>query len=156
MQLFLGMLRPVSLLLLDEVTSDLDVVTRADLLQHLVQETEARGSAIVLCTHVFCGLEAFATHVAIMSRGQLRWRGALRDMPGLAPRLEARDTAPLMRAVEEWVRQERRRLRDDELSRQRRLATVGGQQEEAAGVRSTDSAGGFAPGRLARDAYNYW
>lgn len=43
----MGLLQPWQLLLLDEVTVDLDVLVRADFLDFLKQETEKRGATIV-------------------------------------------------------------------------------------------------------------
>lgn len=44
-QLFLGLVRPFEILLLDEVTVSLDVVVRQDLLRWLRRETEVRTHA---------------------------------------------------------------------------------------------------------------
>lgn len=55
-QIMLGLLRPFELLLLDEITTDLDVVTRQDLLAFLREETEKRNVTIVYATHIFDGL----------------------------------------------------------------------------------------------------
>jgi CCR4-NOT complex subunit CAF16 len=46
-QLVMGLLHPWELLLLDEVTVDLDVLARADFLHFLKVETEERGCTIV-------------------------------------------------------------------------------------------------------------
>jgi CCR4-NOT complex subunit CAF16 len=46
-QLVLGLIKPWNLLLMDEVTVDLDVLVRADLLEFLKRETERRNSTIV-------------------------------------------------------------------------------------------------------------
>jgi len=46
-QLVLGLIKPWELLLMDEVTVDLDVLVRADLLRFLKRETEIRGATIV-------------------------------------------------------------------------------------------------------------
>lgn len=43
-QIVLGLLMPWEVLLLDEVTVDLDVVVRANLLAFLKKETETRGA----------------------------------------------------------------------------------------------------------------
>ena len=43
-QIFLGLIRPFKILLMDEVTVSLDVVVRQDLLRWLRRESEARGS----------------------------------------------------------------------------------------------------------------
>ena len=46
-QLVLGLIKPWTLLLMDEVTVDLDVLVRADLLEFLKRETEKRDATIV-------------------------------------------------------------------------------------------------------------
>ena len=56
-QIFLGLLRPFKILLLDEVTVSLDVVVRQDLLQYLRKESETRGATIIYATHIFDGLD---------------------------------------------------------------------------------------------------
>lgn len=55
-QLAMGLLKPWKLLLLDEVTVDLDVVVRQKLLEFLGQETKKRGSCVVYATHIFDGM----------------------------------------------------------------------------------------------------
>ena len=46
-QLCMGLMEPWDLLLLDEVTVDLDVQVRSDLLEFLMEETEARNATII-------------------------------------------------------------------------------------------------------------
>lgn len=53
----------MQVLLLDEITVDLDVLARADLLTFLVSECEERGATIVYATHIFDGLDKWATHI---------------------------------------------------------------------------------------------
>ncbi|CAE7294049.1 ABCI20 [Symbiodinium natans] len=60
-QLGLKLLKPVSVLLIDEVTADLDVLARDALLQFLKEDSE-EGSTIIYCTHIMDGLEGWATH----------------------------------------------------------------------------------------------
>jgi CCR4-NOT complex subunit CAF16 len=55
-QIFMGLLRPFKVLLLDEVTTSLDVCVRQDLLQWLVRESDERGATIIYATHIFDGL----------------------------------------------------------------------------------------------------
>jgi CCR4-NOT complex subunit CAF16 len=57
-------------LLLDEITVDLDVLGRADLMRFLVEECEQRGATIIYATHIFDGLEFWPTHVAYVARGE--------------------------------------------------------------------------------------
>jgi CCR4-NOT complex subunit CAF16 len=78
---------PYDVLLLDEVTVDLDVLVREELLQFLKRDSETRGATIICtypwfvlyltltvdvdATHIFDGLNNFPTHVAHMSFGRL-------------------------------------------------------------------------------------
>lgn len=70
-QLCMGLLRPWSTLLLDEVTVDLDVVVRDRLLAFLRKETEERGAQVVYATHIFDGLSDWPTHVVHMHEGKV-------------------------------------------------------------------------------------
>jgi hypothetical protein len=60
----------VQVLLLDEITVDLDVLGRADLMRFLADECEQRGASIIYATHIFDGLEFWPTHVAFVARGE--------------------------------------------------------------------------------------
>ncbi|CAE6442026.1 unnamed protein product [Rhizoctonia solani] len=53
-----------------DVTVDLDVLVRDDLLAFLKEESETRGATILYATHIFDGLNTFPTHVAHMRFGQ--------------------------------------------------------------------------------------
>ncbi|KAI0320210.1 P-loop containing nucleoside triphosphate hydrolase protein [Amylostereum chailletii] len=68
-QLCMGLMQPWEVLLLDEVTVDLDVQVRDDLLRFLKEDSEARGATIIYATHIFDGLNAFPTHIAHMRLG---------------------------------------------------------------------------------------
>jgi ABC-type uncharacterized transport system ATPase subunit len=58
-------------LLMDEITVDMDVLGRMDLLDFFRQECEQRGATIVYATHIFDGLEGWITHVAYLEDGGL-------------------------------------------------------------------------------------
>lgn len=55
-QLVMGLLKPWKLLLLDEVTVDLDVIVRQNLLDFLKRECRERNCCVVYATHIFDGL----------------------------------------------------------------------------------------------------
>lgn len=74
-QLAMGLLRPWTTLLLDEVTVDLDVLVRARLLEFLQKETEARDCTIMYATHIFDGIGEWPTHVAHMHLGKVSYFG---------------------------------------------------------------------------------
>lgn len=54
-QILCKLLKPSKVLLLDEITTDLDLLARQDLLVFLREESELRGVTIVYCTHIFDG-----------------------------------------------------------------------------------------------------
>lgn len=56
---------------MDEITVDMDVLGRMDLLEFFKQECEQRGATIIYATHIFDGLEQWITHIAYMEDGTL-------------------------------------------------------------------------------------
>ncbi|KAJ3148491.1 CCR4-NOT regulatory complex component [Geranomyces michiganensis] len=125
-QILLGLLEPWQILLLDEVTVDLDVHVRADLLRFLRSETEDRGATILYATHIFDGLGGWSTHVAHIAEGTV---AVIRDMltPGGFPELDEQkalrnaqgadsallDNSPLLLVVEKWLADDLRKLRKE-------------------------------------------
>ncbi|KAK1290701.1 ABC transporter I family member 19 [Acorus calamus] len=99
-QICMGLLHPFQVLLLDEVTVDLDVVARMDLLDFFKEECEQRGATIVYATHIFDGLETWATHVAYIQDGGLKRTEKLSELP------ELKNSANLLSVVESWLRAE--------------------------------------------------
>merc|ERR1719331_3525471 len=77
-QLLLKLLRPSALLLMDEVTTDLDVVSRQALLQFLREECDERGATVVYSTHILDGLDDWPSHVLHLKNGKLNYCGLLR------------------------------------------------------------------------------
>merc|ERR1740138_925396 len=81
-QLLLKLLRPSSLLLMDEVTTDLDVVSRQALLQFLREECDERGATVVYSTHILDGLDDWPSHVLHLQQGKVAYCGLLGGAPG--------------------------------------------------------------------------
>ncbi|ESQ44593.1 hypothetical protein EUTSA_v10003252mg [Eutrema salsugineum] len=99
-QICMGLLHPFKVLLLDEVTVDLDVVARMDLLEFFKEECEQRGATIVYATHIFDGLETWASHLAYIHGGELKLSAKLNEIKDLK-------TSPnLLSVVESWLRSE--------------------------------------------------
>ncbi|MBA0561932.1 hypothetical protein Golob_018723 [Gossypium lobatum] len=71
-QICMGLLKPFKVLLLDEITVDLDVLARADLLNFLRKECEERGATIIYATHIFDGLEKWPSHIVYVAHGKLQ------------------------------------------------------------------------------------
>lgn len=62
----------VQVLLLDEITVDLDVLARADLMAFLRSECEERRATIIYATHIFDGLESWPTHIVSLQTWQVK------------------------------------------------------------------------------------
>ncbi|KAK9146404.1 hypothetical protein Sjap_006307 [Stephania japonica] len=99
-QICMGLLHPFQVLLLDEVTVDLDVVARMDLLDFFKEECVLRGATVVYATHIFDGLEAWATDLAYIQDGVLKRSEKLYELHELKHALN------LLSVVESWLRAE--------------------------------------------------
>lgn len=117
-QLLLDLERPLRVILLDEVTAELDVLSRADLLRFLREESEQRAVTIIYASHVLEGLAAWGTHLAFLSPGRLRRFAPLGEIAalqsgGAAARAEALPGAPsaLHALCEQWMREDRQAAR---------------------------------------------
>jgi len=102
-QLFLKLLRPSQVLLLDEVTTDLDVLSRQALLHFLREESEARGATVVYSTHIFDGLDDWPTHILHIKAGEVAYVGPC----SLAPKAVEQGSGCLYQTVRGWLLQER-------------------------------------------------
>jgi CCR4-NOT complex subunit CAF16 len=98
-QLLLDLERRLSVILLDEVTAELDVLARADLLRFLRAESERDGVTIVYASHVLEGLASWATHLAFLSPGRMRLLAPIESVHPLADSLHA--------LCERWMREDR-------------------------------------------------
>jgi CCR4-NOT complex subunit CAF16 len=108
-QLLLGLLRPRQVLLLDEITTDLDLVARADLLAFLHAESVGpQRTTIVYATHIFDLLDEWATDLVYLVAGEVRLAARIADIPELAE-LRRTQTSPLVHLVEGWLRRDHAR-----------------------------------------------
>ncbi|TMW95769.1 hypothetical protein EJD97_008363 [Solanum chilense] len=143
-QICMGLLKPFKVLLLDEITVDLDVLARADLLKFLIKECEERGATIIYATHIFDGLENWPSHLIYVAHGKLQLA-----MP--MERVKQISNLSLMRTVERWLRKER-----DEERQRRKERKAKGLPEYEKQVEGTRVVGGD-PGRAAgRPLNNGW
>ncbi|KAI9793619.1 MAG: CCR4-NOT regulatory complex component [Piccolia ochrophora] len=77
-QLAMGLLRPWRVLLLDEITVDLDLLSRARFLAWLKRETEIRACTVVYATHVLDQLGEWPTHLVHMAEGRVKEWGPVK------------------------------------------------------------------------------
>jgi CCR4-NOT complex subunit CAF16 len=101
-QLLLGLLRRRDLLLLDEITTDLDLIARQDLLAFLRHESERVGTTILYATHIFDTLERWATDVVYLVGGKVVLHAPIEALPELS----GPDREPLVAVVERWLRRD--------------------------------------------------
>jgi len=140
-QLLLGLIRPFKVLFLDEITTSLDVCVRQDLLQWLVRESEERHATIIYATHIFDGLDDWATHLHYLTdKGECGWQGKLQDLEIYQDLKATNHPAKMLAIADHWLRKE---LEENRKKRK---------QEKAAGsmvhvLDPTDRQGGYASGR---------
>jgi len=100
-QICMGLLKPYQVLLLDEITVDMDVLGRLDLLEFFRQECEERGATIIYATHIFDGLEPWITHIAYAAQGKLLRGGPVEEV---IP--QAEKGKKLLKVVESWLKED--------------------------------------------------
>jgi len=75
--LLLALLADPKVLLLDEVTSDLDILCRIDLLEWLADRAAKDRKTIFLATHILDGLEKWADQLLFLGFGKVLYQGAI-------------------------------------------------------------------------------
>ncbi|KAF5321029.1 hypothetical protein D9619_001098 [Psilocybe cf. subviscida] len=112
-QLCFGLMAPWDILLLDEVTVDLDVLVRDDLLKFLKADSEARNATILYATHIFDGLNEFPTHIAHMRYGSFVTQPTPWTPidPNVAPG-QATSTTHLYNVALQWLKEDREYTRE--------------------------------------------
>ena len=126
-QIFLGLLRPVELVLLDEISNVLDILCREKLLDWLIKESIENKTTIIYATHIFDGLDNWYNEVLFLKRensiSSLGFFGKKENI-----------NKPIYDQVKEW-------LKSDEIESEKIISKSNLEI-------STNSAGGYAPGRL--------
>lgn len=69
-KLFLGLLKPFKVALIDEMTMDLDIITRVNFMKWLKDESIKKKCCIIYATHIFDGLSDWPTHIAHINSGK--------------------------------------------------------------------------------------
>lgn len=113
-QLCMRLMAPWDVLLLDEVTVDLDVLVRDDLLAFLKADSETRSATIIYATHIFDGLNAFPTHVAHMSFGALVSPPTSWPFKNLTPSGNLGLNPPLYSVALQWLKEDREKRQEME------------------------------------------
>jgi CCR4-NOT complex subunit CAF16 len=108
-QLAMGLLRPWTILLLDEITVDLDVWSRANFLDWLKHETEIRECTIVYATHILDNLAGWPTHLVHMHMGTVKeWDTADKMLQAVDATVGPSGNSRLGELVLGWLRDDLR------------------------------------------------
>ncbi|CAK4077230.1 unnamed protein product [Aphanomyces euteiches] len=130
-QLFLALLRPSQLIVLDEVLGCLDIISRVNLLEFLRRESDGpHRSTVVMASHVFDGMEEWVTHVMYLRSGKIAFFGGVDKVP-----LMGKSQLSIYHTTQVWLREEEEAPEKE--------ASTSGVLENA-----QNRAGGFAAGRL--------
>jgi ABC-2 type transport system ATP-binding protein len=78
--LTIALARRPALLVLDEPLAALDPVAREDFLAAVVAAATGDGISVVLSSHVLAELERVATYLVVLTRGQVRVSGSVREL----------------------------------------------------------------------------
>jgi CCR4-NOT complex subunit CAF16 len=139
-QLMLGLIRPFKILLLDEITTSLDVCVRQDLLKWLVNESDVRGATILYATHIFDGLDDWATNVMYLTNeGSCGWQGKMEDLQVYKDLKAQNHPCKMLAIAEYWLRKE---LDANRLLHKKERAALASME-----IDPTDRQGGYASGR---------
>jgi len=140
-QIFLGLIRPFKILLLDEITTSLDVCVRQDLLRWLERESKERNATIIYATHIFDGLEDWPTHLHYLTNeGSTGWQGKLADLDYYQKLKAENHPAKMLAVADFWLRKELEKNRE-----LRRREKAQGALVHA--LDPTNRQGGYASGR---------
>lgn len=130
-QLAMGLLRPWKVLLLDEITVDLDLLSRSNFLAFLQRETETRPCTIVYATHILDNLAQWPSHLVHMHLGRVKTWGPVESYHDQVPQWTS-ENSRLGELVLKW-------LKEDLRSRGPR----NGQSTDAKTYGSMDGIGGY-------------
>lgn len=103
-QLAMGLLRPWTVLLLDEITVDLDLLSRNNFLTYLKRETEKRECTIIYATHILDSLAEWPTHLVHMHLGRVKEWGP-RDQWDLSA-IHSGGNSALGQLVLKWLQED--------------------------------------------------
>ncbi|KAI3638859.1 hypothetical protein MIR68_003357 [Amoeboaphelidium protococcarum] len=109
-QILMGLLKPFQVLLQDEVTVDLDVIVRRNLLDYL--KNDCNQATVIYATHIFDGLGDWPTHIAHIRSGTIiktyQFANVMQQYETQFLKSDARQSfdSPLLTVVESWLRED--------------------------------------------------
>lgn len=92
---FLTLIEQPQLLLLDEVTSDLDIVCRQNILQWLKKQVNQQKLTVLFATHILDGMDEWADYIVALKKQGLHYVGNRQSL-----------TKPLLASCLDWFSQD--------------------------------------------------
>jgi CCR4-NOT complex subunit CAF16 len=92
-----------SVYILDEITTDLDLFARENLLRFLREESEQKGATIFYATHIFDHLAEWATDVLFFSKAEVAKCCKMADLTEYHDLVAKGTRVPLYTLVKDWV-----------------------------------------------------
>lgn len=92
-----------SVYILDEITTDLDLFARENLLRFLREESEQKGATIFYATHIFDHLGEWATDMLFFSKAQVAKCCKMADLTEYHDLVQKGTRVPLYTLMKEWV-----------------------------------------------------
>jgi CCR4-NOT complex subunit CAF16 len=105
-QLAMGLIRPWTVLLLDEITVDLDLLSRSNFLGFLRRETETRPCTVVYATHILDNLSSWPTHLVHMALGHVKRAGSMQEFQDEADQAHRSGNSLLGDLVLRWLQED--------------------------------------------------
>lgn len=103
-QILCALVYEKDLFLLDEITTDLDVIVRQNLLTFLKMESQIRGSTIIYATHIFDGLDDWEpTHILQMANGRVANFSPTEDIPEFTRLAKSGHPSPYYALIRTWL-----------------------------------------------------
>lgn len=82
-QLYLSLIQPFKICLLDEITVNLDLLVKDKLMKYLKNETLQRECCIVYVTHIFDGLEDWCTRLLYLKKSNVIENTNIENIPNI-------------------------------------------------------------------------
>jgi CCR4-NOT complex subunit CAF16 len=92
-----------SVYILDEITTDLDLYARENLLRFLREESEQKGATIFYATHIFDHLAEWATDILYFSKAKVAKCCKMADLSEYHDLVAKGTRVPLYTLMKEWV-----------------------------------------------------
>ncbi|KAF8822766.1 ABC transporter, ATP-binding domain-containing protein [Cardiosporidium cionae] len=101
-QLLANLIEKKDVYILDEVTSDLDLLAREGLMRLLQTESEDRKATVMYATHIFDNMEEWPTHILYLRKGRVECFSELNSLQAYIDLKNRKVFSPLFELIRNW------------------------------------------------------